>query len=428
MTPASIQIGSSQILKAFLGNTLIYQKVVDGYNPLSLFTGGKEGVLLEFFDIATLFQDAAGTVAVTTVGDPIALAKDKSGNKNNAVQTVSSKRPVYSVNPSRITLDKVDDEFVIKIPTGGWVGTMVVATTIGTASYEVNLTAGNFLLGQKDARSDRNIVGVALRNGAMTEAEKEATENYFVSKGAVKSFVAVTNMYQYWHKWGHLTSFPLVDTSNATNLSWAWFNCTKLTNFPIINVSKVTTLERTWQGCTSLTSFPLIDTSNTSIMYLTWFGCSKLTSFPLLNTSKVFNLAYAWSGCTELTSFPLLNTVNVTIFEYSWQNCTSLTSFPALIMRAGRFAGSWQNCTSLADFPANMFNNITDGYFEDAFINTALTQTSIDNILTSLVTSGIATGARRFAQSGGSAPSITGKAAIDALRSRGWTVTVTGGY
>jgi len=45
----------------------------------------------------------------------------------------------------------------------------------------------------------------------------------------------------------------------------------------------------------------------------------------------------------------------------------------------------------------------------------------------SLVTSGIATGTRVFDQSGGSAPSATGAAAIDTLRSRGWTVTVTGG-
>jgi len=47
----------------------------------------------------------------------------------------------------------------------------------------------------------------------------------------------------------------------------------------------------------------------------------------------------------------------------------------------------------------------------------------------SLVTSGIATGTRVFDQSGGSAPSAgTGQPAIDTLRSRGWTVTVTGGY
>jgi hypothetical protein len=49
-------------------------------------------------------------------------------------------------------------------------------------------------------------------------------------------------------------------------------------------------------------------------------------------------------------------------------------------------------------------------------------------VLVSLVASGIAAGTRVFHQSGGSAPSSTGEAAIDTLRSRGWTVTVTGGY
>jgi hypothetical protein len=44
-----------------------------------------------------------------------------------------------------------------------------------------------------------------------------------------------------------------------------------------------------------------------------------------------------------------------------------------------------------------------------------------------LVTSGIAAGI--FDQSGGSAPSVdTGQPAIDTLRSRGWTVSVEGGY
>jgi len=47
-------------------------------------------------------------------------------------------------------------------------------------------------------------------------------------------------------------------------------------------------------------------------------------------------------------------------------------------------------------------------------------------VLVSLVASGIAAGV--FNQSGGSAPSSTGEAAIDTLRSRGWTVTVTGGF
>jgi len=92
------------------------------------------------------------------------------------------------------------------------------------------------------------------------------------------------------------------------------------------------------------------------------------------------------------------------------------------------FANAWRGCNSLTSFPAGLFDNVSGGNFNNAFTNTALTQTSIDNVLVSLVASGIAAGTRVFDQSGGSAPSSTGEAAIDTLRSRGWTVTVTGGY
>ena len=42
-----------------------------------------------------LFQDSAGTVPVTTDGDPVGRMLDQSGNGNHAIQTVSGSRPVY---------------------------------------------------------------------------------------------------------------------------------------------------------------------------------------------------------------------------------------------------------------------------------------------------------------------------------------------
>jgi hypothetical protein len=73
-----------------------------------------------------------------------------------------------------------------------------------------------------------------------------------------------------------------------------------------------------------------------------------------------------------------------------------------------------------------MFDSVTATNFTQAFESTNLTQTSIDNILTSIDTANTSNGT--FLQSGGSAPSTTGETAIDNLRLRGWTVTVTGGY
>jgi hypothetical protein len=53
-----------------------------------------------------------------------------------------------------------------------------------------------------------------------------------------------------------LTSFPLIDTSKATNFANAWSYCSSLTSFPLIDTSKGTDFFQAWFGCSSLTSFP----------------------------------------------------------------------------------------------------------------------------------------------------------------------------
>ena len=146
------------------------------------------------------------------------------------------------------------------------------------------------------------------------------------------------------------------------------------------------------------------------------------------------NFTNYWNGFSNITEFPTIDVSSGAGFTQAWRGCSGLTSFPELAFTAGAFYGSWNNCSNLATFPANMFNNVTGGQFTQAFNGTNLTEASIDNILVSLVASGIAAGTRVFDQSGGSAPStktgdgLKGQDAIDTLRSLGWTVAVTGGY
>ena len=327
-----LYLGSTAINKAYLGADVLFSGV---FSPASLFAGGTDGVWYDPSDLSTLFQDSAGTTPVTAASDPIGYAGDKSGNDNHAIQATAAARPTYQTGPARATLDKVDDRLSVTVPTGGFTGTMVLATDQGTASYGVTIPAGAYDIGGRSGLyfPGNAIVGQLIRDGALSAGEAAATEAYFVANGATASYGAVTNFSQFWRNWSEITSFPLIDTSEGTNF------------------------------------------------YATWYNCNSLTSFPLIDTS---------SG---------------TDFSRAWQNCTSLTSFPA-----------------------NAFDNISGGDFTDAFTSTALTETSIDNVLVSLVASGIAAGTRVFGQSGGSAPSSTGEAAITTLRSRGWTVTVTGGY
>ena len=332
--------------------------------------------------MTTVFTNTTRTIPAE-VGQAVGGMTDLSGNDNHAVQAIAAARPIYQTSPDRITVNKVDDRLLVTVPTGGFTGTMVLATDQGTASYGVTIPAGAYDIGGRGGLyfPGNAIVGQLIRDGALSAGDAAATEAYFVENGATASYGAVTDFSRYWREWSEITSFPLIDTSSGTNFG------------------------RAWEDCSSLTSFPLIDTSAGTNFSLAWFRCASLTSFPLIDTSAGTNFFFAWYDCNSLTSFPLIDTSAGTSFRLAWQNCTSLTSFPA-----------------------NAFDNVKGGNFNGAFTSTALTQTSIDNILVSLVASGIAAGTRVFGQSGGSAPSSTGEAAIDTLRSRGWTVTVTGGY
>jgi hypothetical protein len=314
------------------------------------------------------------------------------------------------------------------VPTGGWDGTMVLATDDGTASYGISIPAGAYELGGEYFPGDA-IVGALFRDGALTASEKSDAESYFVGNGAEVDYSEVTSFSEYWRDRSEIIEFPLIDTSSGTNFIYAWLSCTSLTSFPLIDTSSGTSFYQAWYYCTSLTSFPLIDTSSGINFSNAWNSCNSLTSFPLIDTSSGTSFNGAWNSCTSLTSFPLIDTSSGTDFSYAWFRCTSLTSFPLIDTSSSTsFYRAWLSCTSLTSFPANAFDNIKGGDFTLAFTNTNLSEASIDGILVSLVTSGIAAGTRLFDQSGGSAPSSTGEAAIDTLRSRGWTVTVTGGY
>jgi len=414
-----------------------------------IFSGGAQGF---WYDTDLIFTDTAGTTAVTTAGGLIAHAEDQSGNGHDATQATTADRPQYQTSPERMVFDKVADSLEVTIPTGGWTGTMVLATDDGTASYGVDLPAGTYDVGGRYMPGGA-IIGVAVHNGALSEADSDAIEDYFVSKGATASYSSITGFNDFWRGWDEITSFPLIDTSSGTNFSTAWFgcssltsfplidtssatnlgsawqNCTSLTSFPLIDTSSATNLSRAWQNCSSLTSFPLIDTSSGADFSQAWYGCNSLTSFPLIDTSSGTNFFRAWYGCNSLTSFPLIDTSSATNLSTAWFGCTSLTSFPLIDTSSGtNFSFAWYLCTSLSTIPAGLFDAVAGGNFSDAFFSTNLTQTSIDNILASLVTSGVNSGTRVFTQSGGSAPSSAGETDIDTLRSRGWTVTVTGGY
>jgi hypothetical protein len=165
-------------------------------------------------------------------------------------------------------------------------------------------------------------------------------------------------------------------------------------------------------------------------MSVFWRGRSEVTQFPLVDMSSCTNLSFAFEDCTGQVTVPAYDTSSVVSFRSTFFSNSSVVTMTSLDTSSGtNFQSMFFNCASLANFPANFFDDISGGDFNNAFTGTNLSEASIDNILVSLVASGIAAGTRRFDQSGGSAPSVgVGQPAIDTLRASGWTVNVTGGY
>ena len=79
----------------------------------SIFASNEQGFFYDPDDLSTMFQDTAGTVPVTGIGQPVGLMLDKSGRNNHARQTDSARKPKLQRNATTgayyLAFDGVDD-------------------------------------------------------------------------------------------------------------------------------------------------------------------------------------------------------------------------------------------------------------------------------------------------------------------------------
>lgn len=66
----------------------------------AMFANGEQGAWYDPSNIASLFQDSAGTVPVTADGQPVGELLDQSGRGNKQLQTVTTARPLYKIDSS----------------------------------------------------------------------------------------------------------------------------------------------------------------------------------------------------------------------------------------------------------------------------------------------------------------------------------------
>ena len=69
------------------------------------------GLIFDPSDFSTMFQDEAGTVPVTSVGQPVGKILDKSGNGYHATQSLTASRPtlIYENGLYGLSFDGIDD-------------------------------------------------------------------------------------------------------------------------------------------------------------------------------------------------------------------------------------------------------------------------------------------------------------------------------
>ncbi|WP_165856723.1 LamG domain-containing protein [Marinobacter sp. JSM 1782161] len=68
------------------------------FSIADLFANSETGGWYDPSDLSTLWQDEAGTLAVSSDGDPVARVDDKSGNGNNLTISESARRPLYKTD------------------------------------------------------------------------------------------------------------------------------------------------------------------------------------------------------------------------------------------------------------------------------------------------------------------------------------------
>lgn len=331
------------------------------WTPKNLFKRGQKGIWWQTAKVTGLFQDSTVTTPLTAAAQPVGFFPDLSNNGIHGTQATSTARPTYQIIPSRVTMDRVDDAIGFTVPTGGIIGTMIISNTWGTLAFGVALTAGTCIYGGLYTPGV-DLIGIIIREGAMSNAEIEKCYSYFKYIGGVRYGLAAYRS----------------ETNIANN-----FRGTVANNI----MAKVISID-------------VFNTSHIKNFVSAFRGMAALQRFPSINTSSATSFAGLCDGDTSLTSFPTLNTSSLT-------NCST----------------AWNGCTNLANFPANMFDATPCTNFTSAFVGCALTQTSVDNILVSIELAGTSNGTLNITGGTSSTPSAIGLAAKTLLQARGWTVT-----
>jgi hypothetical protein len=157
------------------------------WSPGALFAGGANGFWLDPGGLAGVYQDAAGTIAVTGAGQPVGLLRDQSGLGRDFAQGTSAARPTLQQDAAgrhHLQFDGIDDWLMT--PAFAWGSDAVTVIAAFVRNQNVNMEdlvgqsvnppgySGTWVLtGTYDPSS--NTVGFATRGSGSTAPGRAAT-------------------------------------------------------------------------------------------------------------------------------------------------------------------------------------------------------------------------------------------------------------
>jgi hypothetical protein len=144
-----------------------------------IFSNGEPGVWYDLSDLNTLFQDRAGTVPVTAIGQTIGRILDKSGRGNHLTANSDAARGLYQADVSGrpfVLFDGINDCYVTPTITPGTDKAQVFAGVRKLADTNINILEMS--------------ASIASNNGALRLST--ATQYTFSSKGTVLAAAATT--------------------------------------------------------------------------------------------------------------------------------------------------------------------------------------------------------------------------------------------
>ena len=404
-----------------------------------------------------------GRIVGSDNGDSNFYANENTTSENRP--TTDGYKVTFADNSDKLDIPQVT------LADGDSYAWMVCGTSLGTFAYKVTVSGETELnllghLGNATFRQAGDLYGIILLPQNATNRDIEEARRVLINRGASDG-VNGTTLESFFRDRQDIINFNYIDTSNVTEM-WACFlGCSNIVSYPLFDTSSVTSMGFAFQANNSLTSFPAIQAPLCSNFQNTWQSCSSLTQFPQdaklgteVTGSVDFTKAWRSSGlksfstplptatnCLEAWRFTPITQFNVeslpkaTVVISAWRD-TDLTSFNTTLPSIVNAAAAWLSVTTLVDFAESVFDDwnpdsIDSGVFNSAWGGcSSLTTQSVENILTSIVTSGkhattngleggtALTDATIDIDYNGDPLTAATLSAIETLNGRGWSVNI----